>query len=122
MASCTPLPAKYPQTDDHVFEFERNFEFCDWKQFVRDSVFGNYHLIAIIYLFTIYKLQRFMELRKEFELRIPLFVWNCSLAIFSMVGSLRGIREYSIICHHEGLYGTICNRSAQEGASGKILK
>ncbi|GMR44685.1 hypothetical protein PMAYCL1PPCAC_14880, partial [Pristionchus mayeri] len=50
--------------------------------------------IAGIYVAFVHILQRFMSTRKAFDLKKPLILWNASLALFSLVGTLRMGEEF----------------------------
>ncbi|GMR46062.1 hypothetical protein PMAYCL1PPCAC_16257, partial [Pristionchus mayeri] len=51
-------------------------------------------LVAVAYVMAIHKIQKVMENREAFNLRSTLIVWNGSLAIFSLMGTLRMGEEF----------------------------
>ena len=46
--------------------------------------------------------------RPAFQLRAPLIVWNCLLAIFSTAGALRTLPEFVFTFANHGLYHSVC--------------
>uniref|UniRef100_A0A0M3HNY1 Elongation of very long chain fatty acids protein n=1 Tax=Ascaris lumbricoides TaxID=6252 RepID=A0A0M3HNY1_ASCLU len=50
--------------------------------------------IAILYALIVHSLQRYQQSRKPWELRLPLCIWNASLAIFSGIATYRLITYY----------------------------
>ena len=44
--------------------------------------------ISALYVVTVFSLQRFMQDRERYNLRVPLFMWSLTLALFSLMGSV----------------------------------
>lgn len=62
-----------------------------------------------VYILTIFGLQRYMKNRPAMDLRMPLFYWNFTLGVFSIVGFARtapGLVE--TLNNGGGFYGSIC--------------
>uniref|UniRef100_A0A915AY29 Elongation of very long chain fatty acids protein n=1 Tax=Parascaris univalens TaxID=6257 RepID=A0A915AY29_PARUN len=64
--------------------------------------------ISIVYFILIKFIQRKMRDREAFNLRIPLFFWNASLAIFSLFGFLRYSEEVFYSVTVLGMYKSLC--------------
>lgn len=81
-----------------------------WLKWHRD-----YWTISIpftaIYLLTIGGLRHWMANRKPFNLRIPLILWNTSLAIFSIVGALQCGSNAFWVFKDNGFIGGLCDNS-----------
>lgn len=73
---------------------------------------------SIIYVILIYYGRSLMESRPRFELRLPLILWNVSLAIFSLFGMARCVPEMIHSLAKQGLQFTICDRSHIYGVTG----
>ncbi|VDN39380.1 unnamed protein product, partial [Gongylonema pulchrum] len=74
--------------------FQRN-----WHQSITVSV-GYFILIKVI--------QRLMERRAAFKLRWPLFLWNLSLALFSICGFIRFSEDLIYSLLYKGAYQSFC--------------
>ncbi|CAG0881948.1 unnamed protein product [Cyprideis torosa] len=63
---------------------------------------------ALAYACLIYFGQKFMKDRPAYNLQKPLEVWNWSLAIFSIMGSIKILPYISAILHNEGFRSSLC--------------
>ena len=63
---------------------------------------------TVLYLAMIYYGQKAMADRKAYQLKWLLFAWNLGLAIFSIVGSLRLIRDMTHILTYFDFHSTVC--------------
>ncbi|KAF8371076.1 elo-9 [Pristionchus pacificus] len=50
--------------------------------------------VSVFYVLAVQIVQRAMESRKAFELKLPLIIWNSALAVFSLVGTIRMGEEF----------------------------
>ncbi|XP_004681066.1 PREDICTED: elongation of very long chain fatty acids protein 3 [Condylura cristata] len=66
------------------------------------------YLLVVIYLLLIVVGQNYMKGRKGFNLQKPLILWSFSLAIFSILGTVRIWGFMGILLHKEGLKQTVC--------------
>jgi len=73
---------------------------------------------SIIYVGLIYFGRSLMENRERFELRLPLILWNISLALFSIFGVIRCVPEMVYNLGQDGLQYTICDNSNIYGVTG----
>ncbi|XP_033617348.1 elongation of very long chain fatty acids protein 3 isoform X1 [Fukomys damarensis] len=70
--------------------------------------------IALIYLLLIIVGQSYMKARKGFNLRGPLVLWSFSLALFSILGTVRTWGYMGSLIHHGGLKQTVCFTDSTE--------
>ncbi|CAL8127948.1 unnamed protein product [Orchesella dallaii] len=89
------------------FEFEK-VNVAYWSKYVAQN--RNYAYYAgVIYIATIFGLQRYMRGRKAFDLRMPLFIWNLCLGIFSIAAFIRTVPGIlAVIFQPNGLYNSVC--------------
>lgn len=74
---------------------------------------------AFLYITLVFVGKKIMEKRQNnFQLRRALFLWNASLALFSLWGSCRSIPELIHIFSNHGLRQTVCDSSYKEGITG----
>ncbi|VDM26656.1 unnamed protein product [Toxocara canis] len=64
--------------------------------------------ISFVYFVTVKLLQRFMRHREPFQLNRPLFLWNASLAIFSIIGFIRSVEDTIYSLYYLGLFPSMC--------------
>nr|XP_002740723.1 PREDICTED: elongation of very long chain fatty acids protein 6-like [Saccoglossus kowalevskii] len=92
---------------DVRLDFEKNFDDTAWQVWLE-----NYWWLSIVasvmYIFTIFSIQRFMKHRHRLELRGLLIVWNVALAAFSIFGACRSLKAMYITLTSRGLHESIC--------------
>lgn len=74
--------------------------------------------ISAFYVISIFALQRYMQGRERYNLRVPLFMWSLSLALFSVLGArVTGVR---LIPHllNNGVESSICTDVIIRGREG----
>lgn len=101
-----------PIYDFRNIEKSYTFERIDiqwWCNYARENRTWAYYAVGI-YLLTIFGLQKHMENRKAFNLRVPLIWWNLGLGIFSIVGFVRSVCYLNSFVGKgkEGFYKSIC--------------
>uniref|UniRef100_A0A914MN91 Elongation of very long chain fatty acids protein n=1 Tax=Meloidogyne incognita TaxID=6306 RepID=A0A914MN91_MELIC len=64
--------------------------------------------IVMAYIAGVYSLKKWMEDRKAFDLRLPLFFWNVGLSIFSTCGAWRFGHEFFYVLLNRGFQDSIC--------------
>uniref|UniRef100_A0AC35U881 Elongation of very long chain fatty acids protein n=1 Tax=Rhabditophanes sp. KR3021 TaxID=114890 RepID=A0AC35U881_9BILA len=83
-----------------------------WNPDLVYAVFSEYWhysiYIGLIYIFVIRALEKVMENRKAFELKNALFLWNTSLALFSIIGAWRSGEEFLYVVMNRPLTHTVC--------------
>uniref|UniRef100_A0A0N4ZF74 Elongation of very long chain fatty acids protein n=1 Tax=Parastrongyloides trichosuri TaxID=131310 RepID=A0A0N4ZF74_PARTI len=73
--------------------------------------------ISIVYFIMIKILQKFMETRKAFKLTYPLFIWNFSLALFSISGTIRFAEDFLYNWYTNGFTWSICHSCNPESVA-----
>ncbi|GMR45557.1 hypothetical protein PMAYCL1PPCAC_15752, partial [Pristionchus mayeri] len=58
-----------------------------------------------------------MRDRPPFDLRAPLFLWNLSLALFSVLGFVRFGEDFFESLLYRGVYTTLCTNPSHKGAA-----
>ena len=97
----------YNVTYEHVTDTERNFDHEWWavwssKYWLISGIF------ATIYVIVIHGLKKWMKDRPRYDLRNFLFFWNVSLALFSMIGSIRTWTEFMYVMNNFGFHSSVC--------------
>ncbi|KAF7493473.1 Elongation of very long chain fatty acids protein 6 [Sarcoptes scabiei] len=93
-----------------AFEFESNFN----RDRNREWMFNNWYIaiyLSLLYILIIFSGRHLMEKRPPFSLRIPMALWNLTLAIFSICGTIRCLPEFIHILATEGLQQSFCSSS-----------
>uniref|UniRef100_A0A915AJ61 Elongation of very long chain fatty acids protein n=1 Tax=Parascaris univalens TaxID=6257 RepID=A0A915AJ61_PARUN len=97
------VPYHYTRT----WEIEKiwNAEFVHWffNKYWSCSIY-----IAIVYALAVHSLQRYQQSRKPWELRLPLCIWNASLAIFSGIATYRFGEEFVYTVGTRPLLHSVC--------------
>uniref|UniRef100_A0A0K0FJQ8 Elongation of very long chain fatty acids protein n=1 Tax=Strongyloides venezuelensis TaxID=75913 RepID=A0A0K0FJQ8_STRVS len=65
-------------------------------------------VIALFYITAIRIIENLMKEKRAFELKKSLFIWNISLAIFSVVGMIRSGEEFFYVTVNKPFVHTIC--------------
>lgn len=65
--------------------------------------------LSAFYVVTIFSLKSFMQNRNPSNLRLPLFLWSGSLAIFSIIGSYKVVSGFIRMWQDKGLHYVTCN-------------
>ncbi|CAG0885144.1 unnamed protein product [Cyprideis torosa] len=96
--------------------YSMSWEVHTSKELVKHVDFMNKYwslsiLIAVAYIFIIFYVQELMEGRKPFKLKRSLIAWNSALAIFSIMGALKGVPFVISDTFNLGLSSVICYTS-----------
>jgi len=79
-----------------------------WRRIVWEYPYNPY-IANVLYLATLYGLQKWMQDRPPFRLRTPLIIWNWALGIFSLMGFFRMGQELMYLWRQEnGLHKSLC--------------
>lgn len=91
-----------------VFEFEWKFDHIESQQWMSSNWTSAFYYIGV-YMLLIYLGQIYMKNRPRFELRVPLVIWNFSLAAFSILGTYRTLPEiFHILNRKNGFHHSVC--------------
>lgn len=93
-----------------IFQFEQKFEHEHARDWFNRYWHTSFYAVAI-YMIVIFGGQAFMSNRPAFKLRRALTIWNTSLALFSIVGTLRTLPELIHVLAKFGFYHSVCNSS-----------
>lgn len=106
----------------HVFGFESLFQTTSNVESVRLWMVDNWKLsipIALLYCVLVYLGRSWMEKKARYEVRLPLILWNCMLASFSILGTVRVLPEFVYtVSSKDGLYKSVCDNSYAYGITG----
>jgi len=94
--------------------FERVHDKVGWTM-----LFQQYWLhsitVSVIYYLLIIFMQWAMKNREPFALKKPLFLWNASLAAFSILGFVRFSEDFLHTWYEHGLRRSICHSCNPDG-------
>lgn len=105
----------------YIFGFERLFESHDYADAVKQWMQRNWtysFLFSAIYILFILIGRRVMATREKFELRKPLLVWNLTLAVFSLIGTIRVWPEFLYALFNKGVVYSVCDGSYAYSITG----
>lgn len=91
----------------YVFKFEEDFDTLEKRQWMKENWMMCFYYIGA-YMIVIYCGQLYMQYRPRFELRIPLFMWNVFLALFSIWGAYRSAPELLYVLNQYGFRYSVC--------------
>merc|ERR1711936_590420 len=97
--------------DNYTWVFDQDFEQSSIKGWMEQNWFSLCTWATCLYLVFIFGAQAYMKDREPFHLRSPLAVWSASLAMFSMIGSVKTGTEFVTILTNQGLYQSVCSPS-----------
>lgn len=98
-----PTMPDYP----YVFEFEKQFNQTVAKTWFDNNWKTSFPLVGV-YLLAIVFSKLYMAKKPRYELKLPLFVWNSMLAVFSIWGTLRTLPEFFHVINKYGVNHSIC--------------
>lgn len=93
------------------FAFEDNFDGDAWIEWVDTYLWYFGIPITVLYVVLVYIGRSVMASREPFSLRGPLFVWNVSLALFSIIGAYRDCPVMINAVYRDGWHSSICNNT-----------
>ncbi|CEF70822.1 Elongation of very long chain fatty acids protein [Strongyloides ratti] len=83
-----------------------------WDPYFVYYMFAKYwklsFVIALIYIIMIRMIENAMKEKRAFELKKSLFLWNTSLAIFSIIGMIRSGEEFLYVFFNKPFTHSIC--------------
>ena len=106
MNSSTELSPKY----SFMFQFEKEFQHSYTKEWMQKYWHTSFYFTSA-YVLIIFSIQAYMSNRPAYRLKRALTIWNTSLAIFSLIGTLRTFPEMMHILRNFGFYYSVCHPS-----------
>jgi len=94
-----------------MMKFEEDFQQSAIRGWMDSNWVWICTLASLSYLIFIYGAGFLMKEREPYSLRIPLALWSFSLAIFSIIGTLRTWPEFLHSFGNKGLHYTVCDPS-----------
>ncbi|XP_071538010.1 very long chain fatty acid elongase 6-like isoform X2 [Panulirus ornatus] len=91
----------------YVFKFEEDFDTLEKRRWMKENWMMCFYYIGA-YMIVIYGGQLYMQTRSRFELRLPLFMWNVFLAMFSVWGAYRSAPELLYVLNKYGFRYSVC--------------
>jgi len=109
----TSLSPNFADTSctEKYFRFECAYDFTVYHQWSVDRPFLPINAVAL-YLVAIYYGQKWMQDRKPYKVKSLLFLWNASLAIFSIMGTVRALEDVIRIMNRVGFHPSLCITNA----------
>lgn len=101
------------KSEFHQFWFE-NVDVHFWYDFA--EVYLSYLIVIgfFTYFGSVWWLKSYMKEKEPFKLRLPLFLWNSYVGLFSIVALYRiGTEVYVILNTPQGFYKSMCIRLKQ---------
>ena len=96
---------------EKYFAFECLHDFSVYHQWSVDRPL--LPVVAVtLYLMAIYYGQKWMQDRKPLELKSILFLWNASLALFSIMGTIRVCEDVFHVMNRVGFHPSLCLTNA----------
>jgi len=92
----------------YIFNFEQDFEHTRVKTWMESNWRAVCAYASGLYMLLIFGGQHYMAKRPAFQLRGLLTVWNCALAIFSIMGASRTLPEFIHTFSTQGFYHSLC--------------
>merc|ERR1711990_355904 len=108
MGTCSPDMAAPSPKYSYIFNFEKEFQDDAVAGWMEESWLSVCSWSTAVYLIFVLGGQAAMKDRPPFDLRMPLAVWSCSLAIFSLVGAVRTWTELVEVMARGGIYQAVC--------------
>ena len=102
---------------EYLSHFENGFNSTRVVSYAKDRWHYSFHISAA-YVAGVYTLRRLMATRKPYNLRLPLFMWSLTLALFSIAGS--AVEGPALLRHliTHGWEATVCGDVLLRGQRG----
>lgn len=98
-------------------EVERNFDYYGKRHWLKNHLYIS-HILAILYLTSMYLGTAWMKNRPAYRLHRSLIAWNVSLAVFSTVGAVRSVPWFVTFVSQFGLHASCCIEPNINGVFG----
>ena len=90
-----------------VFNFEKNFSPETARQWINKYQWNGI-IFCVFYIVLISSIRIHMRNKRRYELRRAWIIWNATLSIISILGSLRSIPELYHMLTKYDLYHSVC--------------
>lgn len=100
-----------------IFPFESSIAYHDLRIWLKRNEHIPFIIIAI-YLLLVFGIKKWMNGRKAFKLTTFLIIWNLSLSMFSIIGSLRTIPHILHTVKNHGIHYSLCSEGDVSGVYG----
>lgn len=102
---------------------EQRFDPAPWHTWMQGSGMVLYAISTVIYVITIFTVQRLMKNRPRFVLRTPLALWNLALAVFSIACAWRlNVATHFILSQRDAtLHSLVCEKRCFEPGNPAAL-
>ena len=112
------IPESGPQLSPNysfTFKFEQGFDYHTKRAWMAENWWTSFYWVSA-YMVVVFIGQAVMATREPFQLRRALTIWNMSLAIFSIVGTLRTLPEMIHVLQNFGFQHSVCSPSYVENS------
>ncbi|KAI1289950.1 Elongation of very long chain fatty acids protein 6 [Halotydeus destructor] len=92
---------------DFIFNLEKNFDATHHQEWFKRNLLIPV-ILSAIYVTLVFSGRNLMKSRAAFNLRSPLTIWSFSLAIYSLIVSLRVIPRLADGVRRNGFQGSVC--------------
>jgi elongation of very long chain fatty acids protein 6 len=99
------------------YPLEERFNSSKVVSYAAERWHYSFHISAL-YVLGVFALRRYMSTRQRFNLRLPLFMWSLTLALFSILGSVVTAPVMLQTLLHHGWEGSICHDIFTAGQPG----
>eukprot|EP01129_Flabellula_baltica_P005879 TRINITY_DN2159_c0_g1_i1.p1 TRINITY_DN2159_c0_g1~~TRINITY_DN2159_c0_g1_i1.p1 ORF type:complete len:295 (+),score=43.53 TRINITY_DN2159_c0_g1_i1:54-887(+) len=101
----------HPAIPDWCYNNTEEYPYADW--YLSLAQFNADHMeipiiSTILYVVLIFGIKRIMRDRQAFELKVPLFLWNLSLGIFSAIGFVMTFPVFMEVVLNKGISNELC--------------
>lgn len=106
-----------PMNVTYWFPFEKTFVRENFDNYMKQH-WSDCFVYSAVYVMIIFSLKFYMTNRKAYNLRPYLAIWSTSLAVFSILGTIRCLPEFIWSLRNHGFEHLYCNNSYLE--QGKV--
>lgn len=102
----------YPERK--CFNMQYRLSIIEWFR----QTWLNSFFYAFIYILTVFFGRYWMKNREKYDLRRALIAWNVSLAVFSIMGTIRVWPEFIYVLRNHGVIYSLCSNEFSYGVVG----
>jgi elongation of very long chain fatty acids protein 6 len=90
-----------------MLSFERNFDYDAFHSWIVRNWTVTF-VYAAVYVTVIFAGRAYMSNRPRLDIRVPLIIWSCVLAVFSIAGAVRTVPELFYLMRRYGIEESVC--------------